>query len=171
MHQERLKKALLVTSVSSFAYFGLCSSDIGKSVRVLLCATLAVSKRTSTSNSLERFLPELQVVGEHPSRRHRPHPRFLLLHAPHHQAQVADLGDDNDVSGLQSLDYGVGDLGRQALLHVQAASEHIDEATLHSHEVCVREPTALSGIPRPSPAPRTRRPPPGWRNRSSSGQA
>ncbi len=51
-----------------------------------------------------------------------------LLDAAHGHAGVLGLHDDHHADGLEAVEERVGDLGGQALLHLQAAREGLDEA-------------------------------------------
>ncbi len=53
---------------------------------------------------------------------------MLLFDAAHHHAEVLGLEDDGDALGVDGVGDGVGDLAGEALLHLQAAGEDVDEA-------------------------------------------
>jgi len=53
---------------------------------------------------------------------------MLLLHAPHHHAEVLGFYDDRDALGLQHRFQRVADLLGEAFLGLEPAGEHVDDA-------------------------------------------
>ena len=68
--------------------------------------------------------------------------RELCFSTPaHHHAEVGGLDDDADAARLQRIHDRIGDLVGEALLHLQAAGEHVHDAGRlgEAHDAAMRD--------------------------------
>ena len=79
-------------------------------------------------DELEELRPGSRVVLEDAEHRARDRDRVLFLDAAHRHAQVRSLHDDADAERPDLVAQRLGDLAGQALLHLQAAREDLDQA-------------------------------------------
>lgn len=93
------------------------------------------------ADELDEFVARPRIFQERArevgGRRHG----VLLLHAAHRHAEVLRLYDDRHAERVQHFLYALLDLGRQALLHLQPAREHVHDTwnLAQPHDFAVRD--------------------------------
>src|SRR5690242_11977028 len=97
-----------------------------ESLRSLQAKTASDTIGTLADERQELF-PRFFAVAEAAQHGRRDRRRMLLLHAPHHHAQVASLNDHTDALRLDGVLNCFRDLRGQPLLHLQPAGKHFHQ--------------------------------------------
>src|SRR5688572_10778670 len=102
------------------------ATPIERSMETSITALFA--ELSAMPNEFQELRPGSCVFAENPVHRAGHRDRVLFLHAAHGHTEVRRLHDYGDAERLRHLVNRVGDLLREALLHLEPPREHIDDS-------------------------------------------